>query len=224
MDNIRARLEQLRDRIEAAKARRDPTLTRRVHLVAVSKRKPTSLIVEALEADCVDFGENYVQELADKAAELTSHELIRWHFIGHLQRNKVKLLLRAKPALVHGVDSERLLTEINKRAEAPVNVLLQVNVSGEASKSGCSPEDVRPLVEHASTLDNVRVRGLMTMPPPGDDDVSRGCFRELRALAEDIGRDVLEELSMGMSADFELAIEEGATLVRVGTAIFGART
>lgn len=216
IEDIPARLAAVRERIA------NP----RVRLVAVSKRKPAEAIAAAHAAGCLDFGENYVQELADKAEELAHlTPSPRWHFIGHLQRNKVKALLAAKPALIHGVDSPRLLREIDKRADegTTVDVLLQVNVSSEASKSGCAPSEVDELVTLAAGLPRVRVRGLMTMPPAGDSSAARTCFSKLRAIAERIGRDTLPELSMGMSHDFEVAVEEGATLIRVGTAIFGAR-
>lgn len=221
MTDIDANLSAVRARCE--EARRRGRHGRAVTLVAVSKKKPLAAIEAARRAGCVDFGENYVQELVDKAARSQGLDL-NWHFIGHLQRNKVKELLGARPVLIHGVDSERLLREIDKRAGGePRDVLVQVNVSGEGSKSGCAPADVPQLVAVAGELENVRVRGLMTMPPIGEPEAARPHFRALRELADAVGRDVLPELSMGMSHDFEVAIEEGATLVRVGTAIFGER-
>ena len=218
MGDIATALEAVRARITAARGGSSHAVT----LVAVSKRKPVSAITEAVAANCRHFGENYVQELAEKAETLDKHD-IAWHFIGHLQRNKVKALLACKPALIHGVDSIRLLQEIDKRAEVPTDVLVQVNVTGEDTKAGCTPGDVPVLVEAAQSLTHVRLRGLMTMPPAGSPDAARGCFAALRELADHIGRDVLPELSMGMSQDFAIAIEEGATIVRVGSAIFGAR-
>lgn len=219
MEDIARKLDTIRTRVQAAAARRDDE--RPVTLVAVSKKQPNEAIVQAHAAGCLDFGENYVQELANKAAALPSS--VRWHFIGHLQRNKVAALLATRPTLIHGVDSERLLRAIDTRAEHGCDVLLQVDVSGEASKSGCAPNAVQALVDLAGSLPKVRVRGLMTMPPAGEPESSRRYFRKLRELADAVGRDVLPELSMGMSHDFEVAIEEGATLVRVGSAIFGAR-
>lgn len=191
-------------------------------LVAVSKLQTTEAIVAAHATGCRDFGENYVQELAHKRAALDALDL-RWHFIGHLQRNKVSALLATQPVLIHGVDSERLLRELDKRATTAVAVLLHVNVAREDTKSGCSPEEAPALVALARELPRVRVVGLMTMPPASEAEAARPHFRALRELAEGVGRDVLPELSMGMSHDFEVAVEEGATLVRVGTAIFGAR-
>lgn len=221
MTDIEANLRAVRARCDEAQRRGGHA--RPVTLVAVSKRKPEADIEAAHRAGCVDFGENYVQELVDKHAALGALDL-RWHFIGHLQRNKVKQLLAVRPSLIHGVDDARLLREIDKRAGGePRAVLLQVNVSGEASKSGCSPAEAPALTALAHELSGVRLRGLMTMPPIGEPEAARVHFRALRELADAIGRDQLPELSMGMSHDFEIAIEEGATLVRVGTAIFGER-
>ena len=221
MNDIAQRLAEVRQRIDAAARRvgRDPGTVR---LVAVSKKKPAPAIAEAWRAGCEDFGENYVQELCSKAAELRQ-EGLRWHFIGHLQRNKVGALL-ATPGLVliHGVDDERLLRAIDSRATEPVDVLLEVELGGEATKSGCPPEALPRLVAAARACERVRLRGLMAIPPPADDpEEGRAHFRRLRALRD--SHDAGPELSMGMSHDFEVAIEEGATLVRVGTAIFGAR-
>ena len=222
--SIESRLARVRERIARAceRAGRSPA---EVTLVAVSKRKPLEDIVAARTAGCRDFGENYVQELVDKAAGLVQ-EPPRWHFIGHLQRNKVNALLAVPGlALVHGVDSPRLLAALDKRAHRPLEVLLHVDVVGETSKSGCAPDELGPLLEAAEAASNVRVRGLMTMPPFGGPEDARPHFITLRALRDAHGgAERLPELSMGMSNDFEVAIEEGATLVRVGTAVFGART
>lgn len=212
-------LAEVRERIERACARagRSPG---DVALVAVSKVHPASAVREAYEAGQRLFGENYVQELVDKAESLADLRDLRWHFIGHLQRNKVKQVLGVG-AVVETVDSARLAIEIDKRASAPVEVLLQVNVAGEAQKSGCDAGELAALIEEVRARPRLVLRGLMTIPPLGEaPEASRRFFARLRELGEEHG---LRELSMGMSADLEVAIEEGATIVRVGTAIFGAR-
>jgi pyridoxal phosphate enzyme (YggS family) len=221
---IAARLAAVRERITAA-ALRSGRGTEAVTLVAVSKRKPASDVRAALRAGCCDFGENYVQELADKDAELAEEQSLRWHFIGHLQRNKVKHLLRLpRLVLLHGVDSPRLIAELDKRASKPLDVLLQVDVSGEETKNGCRPSELGALIAAAEAADEIRARGLMCMPPPGEPEEARPFFARLREL-RDIhgGAERIPDLSMGMSHDFEVAIEEGATIVRVGSAIFGPR-
>ncbi len=212
-------LARVRERIERASARagRSPG---EVALVAVSKVHPASAVREAYEAGQRLFGENYVQELAEKAESLADLGELRWHFIGHLQRNKVKQVLRTG-AVIETVDSARLASEIDKRAPAPVEVLLQVNVAGEAQKAGCDPSELAALVAQVRAMPRLALRGLMTIPPLGEEpEASRPFFARLRELGAEHG---LRELSMGMSADLEVAIEEGATIVRVGTAIFGAR-
>jgi pyridoxal phosphate enzyme (YggS family) len=176
------------------------------------------------------FGENYVQELIDKAEELSLP--VEWHFIGHLQSNKVKYL-PGIVTLIHTVDRLSVAQEIDRqwrdKAKAPCNVLVQVNVSGEPTKSGTTAKEALDLVRQISALPFVNVRGLMTMPPFYDNpEGARPFFRELRLLSERISAERItgvdmSELSMGMSGDFEVAIEEGATLIRVGTAIFGER-
>ncbi len=221
MSRIAQRLDALRARVAAAarRAGRDPG---EVGIVAVSKTKPAEQIREAIAAGCRDFGENYVQELQDKAAALAALAP-RWHFIGHAQRNKAKLLVEVPGlVLVHGVDSVRLARALDAKAARPLEVLVQVNVSGEASKSGCTPAEVPALLDAIAGSEHLRCRGLMTMPPDGEPEAARPFFRQLRALRDRLGGD-LPHLSMGMSHDFEVAIEEGATLVRVGTAIFGPR-
>ena len=220
MTSIRAGLDVVRERIERACARAGRSASE-VTLVAVSKTHPAEAVREAYAAGQRVFGENYVQELSEKAAALADLEGLRWHFIGHLQRNKVKDVARVG-ALIETVDSERLAAEIDKRAlAARVPVLLQVNVAGEAQKSGCTPDELDALVPSVRALAHLELIGLMTVPPLGEaPEASRPHFARLRALARRHG---LAELSMGMSADLEVAIEEGATLVRVGTAIFGKR-
>jgi pyridoxal phosphate enzyme (YggS family) len=191
-----------------------------VTLVAVSKSHPAEAIREAHAAGQRDFGENYVQEWREKAEALADLPGIAWHFIGSLQTNKVKYLA-GKVALVHTVDREELGREVAKRWErvgARARVLVEVNLGGEASKGGCPPAEVPGLVERLRTLPALEVAGLTCIPPPEDDP--RPHFRALRALRDSLG---LAELSMGMSGDYPVAIEEGSTLVRVGTAIFGER-
>jgi len=224
-DELAQRLGRVQGRIEAA-ARAAGRATDSVRLIAVSKRKPVADIRAAHEAGCRDFGENYGQELLEKQAQLADLSDIRWHHIGHLQRNKVRQLV-GKTALLHGVDSVRLLTELEKRAGAAqvvVDLLLQVNVSGEQSKSGCAPPELPALLDAVRGHEHLRAIGLMAMPPFVEAQQARPYFQRLRSLRDDHGgSDRLPELSMGMSHDFEVAIEEGATIVRVGTAIFGQR-
>ncbi|QEM66955.1 YggS family pyridoxal phosphate-dependent enzyme [Geobacter sp. FeAm09] len=226
--SIAQRLEQIRSRIAAAAARagRDP---RTVRLVAVSKVRPPEDLVAAYRAGQVVFGENYVQELTAKAAEIT--EPLEWHFIGHLQSNKVKYLA-GLVTLIHSVDRLSLAEEISRqwgRLGRSCDILVQVNIAGEATKSGTTEAGALSLVRAIAQLPNVRVRGLMTMPPFFDDpEGARPYFAELKRLSELIAAAAIPEvemaeLSMGMSGDFEAAIREGATLVRVGTAIFGER-
>ncbi|MEO6772055.1 MAG: YggS family pyridoxal phosphate-dependent enzyme [Kofleriaceae bacterium] len=199
-----------------------------VTIVAVSKLHPTSAIREAAAAGATDFGENYAQELAAKQAELglSQGASPRWHFIGRLQRNKAKLVA-GKVALVHAVDSEELAAELARRAAQLQPILLAVNLAGEASKGGVSAEAAPALARQIAALANVRLDGLMTMPPPHDDpEASAPVFDALRELRDRIAGELgqpLPCLSMGMSGDYEVAIRCGATHVRIGTAIFGGR-
>ena len=191
-----------------------------VTLVAVSKTQPADAIREAYAAGQRDFGENYAQEWREKADALADLPALRWHFIGGLQTNKVKYLA-GRVAAIHTVDRVELAREISRRFAARgavARVYLEVNVGGEASKSGCAPADVDGLAAAARALPAVELVGLMTIPPPDDDP--RPHFRTLRALRDRLG---LAGLSMGMSADWRVAVEEGSTCVRVGTAIFGER-
>jgi pyridoxal phosphate enzyme (YggS family) len=219
---ITARVAAVRQTIDQATARagRAPASVR---LVAVSKLVAVESVVAARDAGCSDFGENYVQELVDKARAIADASLV-WHHIGHLQTNKVRQLVGLAHVL-HGVDRVKLVAEIERRWDRPIDVLIQVNVSGEASKSGCSPEALAELVTSIQDTRHLRLRGLMTIPPlAADPEASRSFYRRLRQLRDEHGGSaVLPELSMGMSHDFAVAIEEGATLVRVGTAIFGPR-
>jgi len=226
--SIKDNLEQIRIRIAAACARsgRDPSAVR---LVAVSKTKPASAIAEAAAAGQHLFGESYVQEFAAKLEEVKTP--VEWHFIGALQSNKVKYL-RGRVALIHSVDRLSLAQEIDRqwgKLKRTADVLLQVHLGGEASKSGVEADALAGLARQVAALPNLRIRGLMTLPPFFDDpEEARPHFRRLRELALEVAAlhlpaVTMEELSMGMSHDFEVAVEEGATLVRVGTAIFGER-
>ncbi|MDD2270909.1 MAG: YggS family pyridoxal phosphate-dependent enzyme [Desulfuromonadaceae bacterium] len=215
-----------RIRVAAETAGRNPVSVR---LVAVSKTRPAADISAAFRAGQSVFGENYIQELVPKLAEVP--EDVQWHFIGHLQSNKVKYIA-GRVALIHSVDRISLAQEIDRqwgRLRKVCDVLIQVNISGEATKSGTTDAGAIQLVRECALLPNISVKGLMTMPPFFDDpDAARPYFTELRRLAETISALQLDgvemkELSMGMSGDFETAIQEGATLVRVGTAIFGSR-
>ncbi len=226
--NIAENLIRIRERISAAAlaAGRDPASVR---LVAVSKTRPASDVSQAFLAGQRLFGENYVQELTSKAAQV--RDPVEWHVIGHLQSNKVKYLAGIA-SMIHSVDRFSLAEEIDrqwaKRGEI-CRILVQVNVSGETSKSGTTEAEAIDLVRRIAGLVHVRIMGLMTMPPFFDDpEAARPFFAGLKALAaridaERIAGVAMEELSMGMSGDFEAAIQEGATLVRVGTAIFGER-
>ncbi len=219
--SIAQRLETVRARLGAAcdSGGRDPD---QVHLIAVSKTKPASAIREAYAAGQRDFGENYAQELRDKAAELADLPGIRWHFIGHLQRNKVKYATNAKAFRVHAVDSVKLAEEIARRGPG-TGVLVEVNVAGEASKSGVPYEQALALCAELHALADVDLRGLMCIPPADDQpDHWFARMAQLQAVGQARGLP-LDELSMGMSGDFEQAVARGATWVRVGTAIFGSR-
>ncbi len=211
VETIRERALEVGQRIEAVADGRNVTM------VAVTKAHPVELAVRAVSAGLVDLGENYAQELAAKAPVLAGGGEHRWHFIGGLQRNKVKLLA-GSVALWQTVDREALAVEIAKRAPGAA-VLVQVNTTGEQQKSGCEPRHAPHLVGAARAV-GLDVRGLMTVGPTDPSLDPRPCFAALRTLAE---RLELPELSMGMSADFELAVAEGATIVRVGSVLFGAR-
>ena len=227
MTSIAANLQAVRERIAAAclAAGRPGDA---VGLLAVSKTWPANSIGEAAAAGQRAFGENYVQEAVDKIAALAGTPL-EWHFIGPLQSNKTRLVAE-NFAWVHSVDrlkvAERLATQ-RPVGLPPLNLCLQVNVSGEASKSGCSPAEAPALASAIRRLDGVSLRGLMAIPEPSDDvSLQRRRFATLRATLEQINAESaagLDTLSMGMSDDLEAAIMEGATIVRVGTAIFGQR-
>ena len=200
-----------------------------VTLIAVSKTKPVSMIHELLPLGVRDFGENKVQELTEKEELLPKD--IHWHMIGHLQRNKVKYVV-GKACMIHSVDSLRLAEEISKEAlkkQISVPILVEVNVAGEESKFGVSVQEAPFLVEQICRLPGIEVKGLMTIAPDVEDpEENRIVFRNLRKLSVDIGGKnfdnvTMDILSMGMTGDYEVAIEEGATHVRVGTGIFGER-
>lgn len=227
VESIRERAAHVLGRVAQA-AERSGRKGEEIRLIAVGKTKPAELIGEAIEAGLAVFGENYVQEAEEKIRAFPQAE---WHFIGKLQRNKVKKAVSLF-SWIQTVDSLSLLTEISRRAgEAGkvLPVLAEVNLAGEASKAGMDPEALSGLVEAAPGLPGIRLRGLMAIPPWTEDpEESRPYFIRLRELlAECVSRGgagpQMTELSMGMSNDFEAAIEEGATMVRVGTAIFGSR-
>ena len=231
-ETIAARLASIRARIATAarRAGRDPG---DVTLVGVAKRMPAESVAEAARAGLTCVGENYVQEARDKRAALAGRseaQGLRWHFIGNLQRNKARDAV-ALFDVVETVDRAEIARELDRRAaaaERTLEVLLQVNVSGEPQKSGAAPDEVAALLAACAPLGHLRVAGLMTVPEVSDDpEATRPAFARLRALRDALrerpGGAGLRELSMGMSADFEVAIEEGATLVRVGTALFGPR-
>jgi pyridoxal phosphate enzyme (YggS family) len=206
------------ERLQAVRARLPSAMT----LVAVSKTQPPEAVREAYAAGQRHFGENYAQEWRDKADALADLPELVWHFIGALQTNKVKYLA-GRAAWVHTVDRLALAEELSRRYAAKAaraRVLLEVNVAAEASKAGCRPEEVPALARAVAALPGVELRGLMCIPPAEGDP--RPHFRALRTLRDGLGQ-ALPDLSMGMSGDYLVAVEEGATLVRVGTAIFGER-
>ena len=207
---------------EAAQASQRDCAT--VGLLAVSKTKPAEAIRQAFAAGTRDFGENYLQEALEKQLELSDLPLT-WHFIGPIQSNKTKPIAEHF-AWVHSVDRLKIAQRLSDQRPAhlpALNICLQVNVSGEASKSGCNPDELPALAQAVTQLPNLRLRGLMTIPEPTDNpNEQRAAFARLRELQQDLNLD-LDTLSMGMSHDLEAAIAEGATWVRIGTALFGAR-
>ena len=221
-------LKEIEERIRAA-GRRAGRERSSVKLVCVTKTKPVEMLQEAYDAGERDFGENKVQEITAKKPQLPGD--VRWHMIGHLQTNKVKQVID-KAVMIHSVDSLHLAQEISRRAEAigiVMPVLIEVNVAGEESKSGTTFENAEALIREAALLPGIHIKGLMTIAPYTEDpEENRLYFRKLRQLAIDIGGKSIDnvdmiELSMGMSGDFETAIEEGSTIVRIGTGIFGER-
>lgn len=225
---VREQLLEVRSRMEAAcrRAGRDP---KEVTLIAVSKTKPAAMIQEAYEAGAREFGENKVQEILEKQPALP--EDIRWHMIGHLQRNKVHQVV-GRTVLIHSVDSLRLAQEIEKEAAKKglhADVLLEINVAREESKHGFFLEESEEAIRQISLLPHVHLKGLMTIAPFVENpEENRGIFKKLYQFSVDIaGKNIdnvtMGVLSMGMSNDFEVAIEEGATMIRVGTSILGTR-
>jgi len=227
MDEIGKNLSQVRERMERAATRtgRDPG---EIRLIAVSKTVPIERIKEAIAAGAMIFGENYVQEARHKIEEI-GRTGIQWHFIGHLQTNKAKYAVKLFD-LIHSVDSIKVARALDTRAAAEGKVmdcLIEANISQEESKFGITSEHTLTLAQEMTKLKNISLKGLMTMPPYFDDpESSRPYFIALRQLKEVMAREgiPLSELSMGMTTDFEVAIEEGATIVRVGRAIFGERS
>lgn len=204
-----------------------------ITLIAVSKTKPNDMISSALQAGIVNFGENKVQEMCDKFEYFNSSNQspIHWHMIGHLQTNKVKYLV-GKTTLIHSVDSYRLACEIEKQAakhDCIMDILIEVNIAEEESKFGLAEEDVIHLVKQVAELPHIRIKGLMTVAPyVVDSEENRPFFRKIKQLSVDIDNQNIDNvsmniLSMGMTGDYMVAIEEGATMVRVGTGIFGER-
>jgi len=226
MATVAERLAAIRSEIEAAERARGDGPS--VRLLAVSKRQPTHAIQDAIGAGQLDFGENYAQELREKRDALASSGA-RWHFIGALQSNKVRHVLGS--TLIHTIDRPSVLTALDARAQRDgidAAVLVQVNVAAETGKAGVQVADLAALLDRFADLARVRCRGLMTIPPAGPPEATRPHFAALRRLAEQHSRTArpgvtMDELSMGMSGDYRVAIQEGATIVRVGTAIFGAR-
>jgi pyridoxal phosphate enzyme (YggS family) len=227
VSDLASRLSAVRERIARATARASRA-ENSVKLVAVSKRHPASAIREEHALGLRVFGENYVQELVAKAGEVGPLDAIEWHMIGHLQTNKARHLAPVI-SMIHTIDSAHVAAELGKRAIQAgrvISALIEVNVAGDAAKTGCAPDAVGAVVDAVRATPGLALRGLMTMPPYDDNpDAARPHFAALRELqARHGGHAALPELSMGMSHDLEAAIEEGATIVRVGTAIFGERS
>ena len=223
-ENIAYVEQQIEKACEVSKRKKDE-----VTLIAVSKTKPVEMLQEAYDTGCRDFGENKVQELVDKYEVLPKD--IRWHMIGHLQRNKVKYIVD-KVFLIHSVDSLRLAEEISKEAskkQVTCRILIEVNIAGEISKFGTTKEQVFSLVREIAALPNIEIKGLMTIAPVCEKpEENRKYFEQLRKLSVDINKENIDNvsmdiLSMGMTGDYTVAVTEGATMVRVGTGIFGER-
>ena len=223
MSTIADNLSQVSQRIRAAAdaVQRDASS---IHLLAVSKTKPAQAVREAYAAGLHDFGENYLQEALGKQAELTDLPL-SWHFIGPIQSNKTRAIAE-NFAWVHSVDRLKIAQRLSEQRPAdlpPLNICIQVNVSGEASKSGCTPADLPALATAISALPRLKLRGLMAIPEPTEDRAEQdAAFATVRDLQASLNLP-LDTLSMGMSHDLESAIAQGATWVRIGTALFGAR-
>ena len=228
MADIKENLANVRKNIEDAckKVGRDVS---EVTLITVSKTKPLSDLRNVYEEGSRDFGENKVQELVSKIDEMPSD--VKWHLIGHLQRNKVKYIA-GKVAMIHSVDSYRLAEEINvqaKKNSCVIPILIEINIAGEDTKFGIKPEEAEELIREISELENVKVSGLMTIAPNvANPEENRAYFKAMKDLFVDISSKNIDNvemkvLSMGMTNDYTVAVEEGATMIRVGTGIFGAR-
>lgn len=225
---IKENLEKIRERMVAAaiRAGRDPES---VKLVAVSKRMPMERIQEAVDAGQYLFGENYLQEAQDKIKKFGPE--VAWHFIGHLQSNKAKSASELFQ-VVETVDRLKLATNLEKHlavTDNTLSILIQVNIGRESQKAGVLPEEAEELMQNVSELPHLKVKGLMAMPPFLESEAVRPYFRQMRRMVDEfvakglLGKDGQPELSMGMSGDYEVAVEEGSTMVRVGTALFGTR-
>ena len=228
MGEIQQNINQIQKRIEAA-AQRSGRKKEDILLLAVSKTIDVERIKEAVACGLKELGENKVQEILEKYEPMG--EEVKWHLIGHLQTNKVKYIID-KVKLIHSVESLKLAEEISKRAKKAnkvMDILIEVNMAAEESKFGVAPEDTLSLIQKIALLDNICIRGLMTVAPfVENSEENRECFRRMKQLSVDINAEKIDNvymdiLSMGMSDDFEVAIEEGATIVRVGTSIFGRR-
>lgn len=225
---LKENLQEIECKIQEA-CKRSNRAREEIVLIAVSKTKPVSMLKEVYDLGIRDFGENKVQELSEKHSQMPSD--ITWHLIGHLQRNKVKQIVD-KVALIHSVDSIRLAETIEIEAAKKnviVNILLEVNVAEEESKFGFKVDEVLSAVEQIATFPHIRIKGLMTIAPFVENpEENRSVFAHLQKLSVDIARKNIDNvsvniLSMGMTNDYEVAIEEGATMIRVGTGIFGER-
>lgn len=228
MSQIAQNIKEVQEKIAVA-AKKSGRSEADIVLIAVSKTKPVEKIQEAMEAGMTVFGENKVQEIMDKFEPIGDG--VNWHLIGHLQTNKVKYIID-KVAMIHSVDSLKLAQEIQKRAEAKnitMDILVEVNIAGEESKFGVKPEELEYLISEIAKMQNICIRGLMTVAPFVENpEENREYFRRMRQLVVDINHKKIDNvnmnvLSMGMTGDYEVAIEEGATMVRVGTGIFGER-
>lgn len=230
-EEIKRNFENIKQRVAKAalSCGRNPD---EIKIVAVSKSHPAETVANGISAGISVFGENYVQEMKDKIEQLQNKKIIQpeWHYIGHLQTNKVKYII-PYVSLIHSVDSVHLAEEISKQAKKinkTIDILIQVNTSGEQSKSGCAPEETCDIFRVVKDIENIKVVGLMTIGSFSDDEyIYRNEFRLLKSMKEQMNIKYPEvdvkHLSMGMTHDFEAAIEEGATIVRIGTAIFGER-
>ncbi len=228
MASMKQKLDEIRIEIDKA-AQKSGRKSDDITLIAVSKTYPAKAVEEAISFGCLDFGENKVQELTQKIEEVNKD--VKWHQIGHLQTNKVKYIV-GKTELIHSVDSYKLAVEIDKQSKKQsciTNILIEVNVAEEESKHGILVGEVIPFIKEVSKLPNIRIKGLMTVAPYVEDpEENRPIFRRLFDLSVDIQKQKFDNvsseiLSMGMSNDYTVAIEEGATMVRIGTAIFGNR-